>query len=76
MARSGLVLIRVLKHSQAKPRDSFSSYLNEGDYSKDGKEMQAKARTKSFPISLSTPYGEMVPTFSFSHQRERKKLTS
>jgi len=36
------------------------------DYPRDGKELQAKARTQGFPISLSTPYGEIIPTFSFS----------
>jgi hypothetical protein len=46
------------------------------DYSRDGKELQAKARTQGFPISLPTPYGELVPTFSFSFQRERKELPS
>jgi hypothetical protein len=46
------------------------------DYSRHGKELQAKARTQSFPISLSTPYGELIPMFSFSRQRERKELPS
>ena len=46
------------------------------DYSRDGKEIQAKARTQGFPISLSTPYGERVPTFSLPRQKERKKLPS
>ena len=44
------------------------------DYPRDGKELQAKARTQGFLIFSSTPYGEIVPTFSFSHQGERKKL--
>jgi hypothetical protein len=45
------------------------------DYSRDGKELHAKARVQGFSISLSTPYSEVVPTFSFSRQREGKKLS-
>ena len=32
MARSGTVLMRVLKHSQAMPRDSFFFYLKDRTY--------------------------------------------
>jgi len=46
------------------------------DYPEDGKELQAKARARGFPISLSTLNGEIEPTFSFSHQKEGKKLPS
>jgi hypothetical protein len=46
------------------------------EYPRDGKELQAKGRTQGFPISLSNPYGDVVPIFSFSCQREGKKLPS
>jgi len=74
--------MRELKHSHDVPRDSCSSCLKDrtskrkANYSRDGKELQAKARAQGFSISLATPYGEIIPMFSFSHQRERKKLPS
>ena len=46
------------------------------DYPGDGKELQAKARAQGFPISLSTLNAEIVPMFSFSHQRDGKELPS
>jgi len=46
------------------------------DYPGDGKELQAKARAQGFLISLSTLNGVIVPTFSFSNQREGKELPS
>jgi hypothetical protein len=46
------------------------------DYFRDGKEVQAKARTQSSLISLLLLYDSIIPFFSSSLQRERKKLPS
>jgi hypothetical protein len=40
-----------------------------------GKKLRAKARTQGFLISLPSPYGEIVPAFRFSHQREKEKAS-
>jgi hypothetical protein len=42
------------------------------DYFRDGKEVQAKARTQSSPISLLLLYGSIITFFSSSLQREEK----
>ena len=38
------------------------------------KELQAKARTHGFPISLSTPYGEMYQRLAFPVKEKGKRL--
>jgi hypothetical protein len=74
--------MRALKRSHAVPRDFFSYCLKIRTSERRlttlemRKKYKKKARAQGFPISLSTPYSELVPTFSFSHQRERKELPS
>ena len=72
MARLGPVLIRVLKRSHVVPTDSFFFCLKDRTSKQSlttlemGKNCNQKLEHRASQSPLSTPYGEIIPTFSFS----------